>query len=78
MGDCPEFTIALPPYQYTGQQYDPETGLNDYGARRYDVSTARFLSAFDFHSAFRKLATHRRGGHAQLAAAEARRVSRTV
>jgi RHS repeat-associated protein len=32
------------PFQYTGRDYDPETGLRYYRARYYDPSTGRFLS----------------------------------
>src|SRR5579864_4186396 len=32
------------PYQYTGRDYDPETGLRYYRARYYDPSVGRFLS----------------------------------
>jgi RHS repeat-associated protein len=32
------------PYQYTGRDYDPETGLRYYRARHYDPATGRFLS----------------------------------
>jgi len=32
------------PYQYTGRDYDPETGLRYYRARYYDPATGRFLS----------------------------------
>ena len=32
------------PFQYTGRDYDPETGLRYYRARYYDASTGRFLS----------------------------------
>lgn len=32
------------PYQYTGRDYDPETGLRYYRARYYDPSIGRFLS----------------------------------
>jgi RHS repeat-associated protein len=32
------------PFQYTGRDYDPETGLRYYRARYYDSSTGRFLS----------------------------------
>lgn len=30
-------------YRYTGQEFDPRTGLYDYGARLYDPRLARFL-----------------------------------
>ena len=33
-----------PRYQYTGQEYDPETDLYQYAARYYDASVGRFLS----------------------------------
>ncbi len=32
------------PFQYTGRDYDPETGLRYYRARYYDSSAGRFLS----------------------------------
>src|SRR6185437_9139235 len=32
------------PYQFTGRDYDSETGLRYYRARYYDESTGRFLS----------------------------------
>jgi len=32
------------PFQYTGRDFDPETGLHYYRARYYDPSTAGFLS----------------------------------
>jgi len=32
------------PFQYTGRDYDPETGLRYYRARYYDPITGRFLS----------------------------------
>src|SRR5262249_6225484 len=32
------------PYQYTGRDFDAETGLRYYRARYYDPTTARFLS----------------------------------
>jgi RHS repeat-associated protein len=32
------------PYQYTGRDYDPETGLLYYRARYYDPTTGRFLT----------------------------------
>ncbi len=32
------------PFQYTGRDYDPETGLRYYRARYYDPPTGRFLS----------------------------------
>jgi RHS repeat-associated protein len=32
------------PYQYTGRDYDPETGLRYYRARYYDPTTGRFLN----------------------------------
>jgi RHS repeat-associated protein len=36
-------TIANP-YQYTGRDYDPETGLRYYRARYYDAAVGRFIS----------------------------------
>jgi len=36
-------TIANP-FQYTGREFDPETGLRYYRARYYDPSVGRFLS----------------------------------
>jgi RHS repeat-associated protein len=35
---------ATNPFQYTGREYDSETGLYYYRARYYDPSTGRFLS----------------------------------
>lgn len=32
------------PYQYTGRDYDPETGLRYYRARYYDPAAGRFIS----------------------------------
>jgi RHS repeat-associated protein len=32
------------PFQYTGRDFDPETGLRYYRARYYDAQTGRFLS----------------------------------
>lgn len=32
------------PFQYTGREFDTETGLYYYRARYYDPSTGRFLS----------------------------------
>src|SRR5262249_19567815 len=32
------------PFQYTGREFDPETGLSYYRARYYDPSAGRFLS----------------------------------
>ena len=32
------------PFQYTGRDYDPETGLRYYRARYYDAITGRFLN----------------------------------
>jgi RHS repeat-associated protein len=32
------------PYQYTGRDYDPETGLRYYRARYYSADTGGFLS----------------------------------
>jgi RHS repeat-associated protein len=32
------------PFQYTGRDFDPETGLRYYRARYYDPATGRFLS----------------------------------
>jgi RHS repeat-associated protein len=32
------------PFQYTGRDYDPETGLRYYRARYYDTSSGRFLN----------------------------------
>src|SRR5208282_3556654 len=32
------------PFQYTGREFDPETGLYYYRARYYDTFTGRFLS----------------------------------
>ena len=32
-------------YKFTGQEYDPETSLYNFGARMYDTDTGRFLSA---------------------------------
>jgi RHS repeat-associated protein len=31
------------PFQYTGREFDPETGLYYYRARYYDPNTGRFL-----------------------------------
>ena len=32
------------PFQYTGRELDPETGLYNYRARYYDASTGRFIA----------------------------------
>jgi len=32
------------PFQYTGREFDPETGIYEYRARYYDQSVGRFLS----------------------------------
>jgi len=36
--------ILANPFQYTGREFDPETGLYYYRARYFDPSTGRFLS----------------------------------
>ncbi len=36
--------VPATPYLYTGQQYDPETELYNYGARLYDTDLARFYA----------------------------------
>jgi RHS repeat-associated protein len=44
-GNLTSSSGAVPnPYQYTGRDYDPETGLRYYRARYYDPATGRFLS----------------------------------
>jgi RHS repeat-associated protein len=37
------------PYQYTGQEFDTETGLNNYRARMYDTDLKRFYSVDPLH-----------------------------
>jgi RHS repeat-associated protein len=37
------------PYQYTGRDYDPETGLRYYRARYYDSMAGRFISEDPAH-----------------------------
>src|SRR4029077_7030388 len=32
------------PFQYTGREFDPETGIYDYRARYYDQGVGRFIS----------------------------------
>lgn len=41
----------LQPFQYTGQEYDAETGLYNYHARLYDPGTGRFLQPDPVHTA---------------------------
>ncbi len=37
-------TEGFPEYSYTGQEYDPESGLHYFRARYYDTKVGRFLS----------------------------------
>ncbi len=39
-------------YRYTGQEWDPETGLYNYRHRLYDPSTLRFISPDPMHQYF--------------------------
>lgn len=38
-------------FQYTGREFDPETGIYEYRARYYDPSSGRFLSEDPFRFA---------------------------